>query len=100
MATNQQALKVTIPLAGSERDLAAMSASRLLVIGGIALIVAGMIFGEIFAVFVLHQNAGRTGQKLLAATLAVAARDSAGVRAQFQERISGFPDNASLKFSK
>ncbi|HZR31418.1 MAG TPA: hypothetical protein VFA76_06160 [Terriglobales bacterium] len=61
-----------------------MSASRLLMIGGIALIVAGMIFGEIFAVFVLHQNAGRTGQKLLAATLAVAAQDSAGVRAQLQ----------------
>ena len=32
----------------------AMSAQRLLVFGGVALIAGGMIFGEIFAVFVLH----------------------------------------------
>jgi len=84
MAANQQALQPTSAASEAESGFAAMSASRLLLIGGIALIVAGMIFGEIFAVFVLHQNAGRTGQKLLAATLAVAARNSAGVRAQFQ----------------
>ena len=46
---------------------APMSARRLLVFGGIALIVGGMFFGDIFAVFVLHQNGGQTGQALLAA---------------------------------
>ncbi|MGH8632451.1 MAG: hypothetical protein ACREU7_17025 [Burkholderiales bacterium] len=51
-----------------------MSATRLLVFSGIALILAGMIFGDIFAVFVLHQNAGSIGEHLLAATRAVAAQ--------------------------
>jgi hypothetical protein len=42
-----------------------------------------MLFGDIFAVFVLHQNGGRTGEALLEATQAVALQDSAGVRAAF-----------------
>jgi hypothetical protein len=49
----------------------------MLIIGGILLIVVGMIFGDIFAVFVLHQNASRIGQHLLAATEAVATEDAA-----------------------
>ncbi len=60
-----------------------MSARRLLIFGGIALIAGGMLFGDIFAVFVLHQNGGRTGEALLAATRAVTARDSAAVRQDF-----------------
>jgi hypothetical protein len=60
-----------------------MSARRVLILGGIALIAGGMLLGDIFAVFVLHQNAGRTGETLLAATRAVAARDSAGVKEDF-----------------
>jgi hypothetical protein len=62
---------------------APMSARRLLVFGGIALIAGGMLFGEIFAVFVLHQNGGRTGETLLAAAQAAAAQDEAGVRRAF-----------------
>jgi hypothetical protein len=61
-------------------EFAPMSARRLLVFGGIALIIAGMLFGDIFAVFVLHQNGGRTGETLLAAAHAAANRDAAGVR--------------------
>jgi hypothetical protein len=61
----------------------AMSAERLLVFGGIALIVVGMIFGDIFAVFVLHQNGRNTGEALLAATKAVAAQNPAGVKEAF-----------------
>src|SRR5580693_9756856 len=64
---------------------APMSARRLLIFGGIALIAGGMLFGDIFAVFVLHQNGGHTGQALLAATRAVAARDPAGVKEDFAE---------------
>jgi len=61
----------------------AMGARRLLVFGGIALIAAGMLFGDIFGVFVLHQNGGQTGQALLAATQAVAAQDPSAVKAAF-----------------
>src|SRR5438132_2444697 len=62
---------------------APMSAPRLLIFGGIALIAGGMLFGDIFAVFVLHQNGGRTGEALLAAAQAAAARDPLGVRNVF-----------------
>ena len=55
----------------------------MLVFGGIVLIVAGMLFGDIFAVFVLHQNGGRTGETLLAAAQAAAVRNVAGVRDAF-----------------
>jgi len=49
--------------AGFEQSetFAPLSAGRLLLLGGIALILIGMIFGDIFAVFVLHQNAARVG---------------------------------------
>jgi hypothetical protein len=60
-----------------------MSARRLLIFGGIALIAGGMLFGDIFAVFVLHQNGGRTGETLLAAAQAAATRDPLGVRNAF-----------------
>jgi hypothetical protein len=60
-----------------------MSARRLLVFGGIALIAGGMFFGEVFAVFVLHQNGGRTGQALLEAMQGVAAQNPAAVKNAF-----------------
>jgi len=47
----------------------------MLVMGGIALIAAGMLLGDLFAVFVLHQNAGRIGEHLMAATDAVTAQN-------------------------
>src|SRR5229473_7437549 len=72
----------TIP-ASSAATFSAMGARRLLVFGGIGLIAAGMLFGDIFAAFVLHQNGGQTGQALLAATQAVAAQDPSAVKAAF-----------------
>ena len=57
-----------------------MGASRLLVFGGIALIAAGMLFGDIFAVFVLHQNGGETGRALLNAAQAT----------KLRKRVNGF----------
>lgn len=54
-----------------------MSARRLYIFGGIALIATGMLFGDIFAVFILHQNAGRQGAALIEACRAVAAGNSA-----------------------
>lgn len=60
-----------------------MTARRLLIIAGITLIVAGMIFGEIFAVFVLHQNTNRISATMMAVTDAVAAKDPAAINAHF-----------------
>jgi hypothetical protein len=71
--------------ASAAATFSAMGARRLLVFGGIALIAAGMLFGDIFAVFVLHQNGGKTGQALLAAAQAAAAQDSSAVRLAFAQ---------------
>src|ERR1700740_1249536 len=61
----------SVPQAGSHENarvaFAPPSARRLLALGGIGLILIGMIFGDIFAVFVLHQNAARVGASLSAA---------------------------------
>jgi hypothetical protein len=73
----------TIP--ASAAAFSQTGARRLLVFGGIALIAAGMLFGDIFAVFVLHQNGGQTGQALLAAANAVAAQDSSAAKVAFAQ---------------
>ena len=74
----------TIP-ASRAAAFSAIGARRLLVFGGIALIAGGMLFGDIFAVFALHQNGGQTGQALLGAANAVAAEDSSAVKAAFDQ---------------
>jgi hypothetical protein len=73
-----------------------MSPQRVLIFGGIALIAAGMLFGDIFAVFVLHQNGGQTGEALLAASRAVAVGNSLGVKASF-EHIGGLLEDHGTK---
>lgn len=75
---------------------AAMTAGRLLAFGGIALIVAGMLFGDIFAVFVLHQNGAATGQALLAATRAVSAHNATAVKDLFGS-IGGLLEDRGTK---
>jgi len=74
----------------------ATSPRRLLIIGGIALTVAGMVFGDFFAVFVLHQDANRIGEGLIAVTDAVAAKDPVGVIANFTN-IGGLLENRGTK---
>jgi hypothetical protein len=74
------------PLTAAPQDVAgfaALSARRLLTLAGIGMILAGMIFGDIFAVFVLHQNAARVGGSLAAAAQAAAAGDAAAVGSHF-----------------
>jgi hypothetical protein len=76
-----------------------MGARRLLIVSGILLIIVGMIFGDIFAVFILHQNAGRIGEHLLAATEAVAAGNAAAAEENIL-RIGGpggFLENRGTK---
>lgn len=68
----------------------------MLVFGGIALIAAGMLFGDIFAVFVLHQNGGQTGQALLGAANAVAAHDPSAVKVAFA-RIGNLLEDRGTK---
>lgn len=65
-------------------------------IGGISLILAGMIFGDFFAVFVLHQNATKINGRLREATQAVTARDIQGVESAFQD-VGGFLENRGTK---
>src|SRR5713226_7474110 len=75
---------------------APLSARRLLVLGGIGLILIGMIFGDIFAVFVLHQNAARVGASLSNAAHAALAGDGAAVLTNFQD-VGGFLENRGTK---
>jgi hypothetical protein len=82
-------------LAQSE-TFAPLGARRLLVLGGIGLILIGMIFGDIFAVFLLHQNAARVGASLSSAAHAALAGDGAAVLANFQD-VGGFLENRGTK---
>jgi hypothetical protein len=75
---------------------ARLSARRLLVLGGICLILVGMIFGDIFAVFVLHQNAARVGAELRAAAQAALAGDSSSVAVHFHD-VGAFLENRGTK---
>lgn len=77
-------------------EFAPLGARRLLVLGGIGLILTGMIFGDIFAVFVLHQNAARTGASLAAAAHAALVGDAPAVAANFRD-VGSFLENRGTK---
>jgi hypothetical protein len=75
---------------------APFSARRLYIFGGIGLIAAGMLFGDIFAVFILHQNAGQQGAALIEASRAVATGDAASATAVFG-RLGGLLEDRGTK---
>lgn len=75
---------------------AAMGARRLLLLGGIGLILTGMFFGDIFAVFTLHQNAAHVGGSLAAAADGALAGDARAVLANFQN-VGAFLENRGTK---
>src|SRR2546426_10899774 len=81
-----------MPAPLNREGFAPLGARRLLVLGGIGLILAGMIFGDIFAVFVLHQNAGHVGSSRARAAQAARAGDSAAALSHFRA-ARGFPAN-------
>src|SRR5438105_458575 len=88
---------VTTAISKTRNDsFAPMSARRLLIFGGIALIAGGLLFGDIFAVFVLHQNGARTGQALMVAAQAAAMQDSSAVNDAFQS-IGGLLEDRGTK---
>jgi hypothetical protein len=76
----------------SSVSFSSMDARRLFLLGGIALILTGMIFGDIFAVFVLHQNAARVGASLAGAAHAALHRNAAATQAYFQS-VGEFLEN-------
>jgi hypothetical protein len=73
-----------------------MSARRLLLLGGIGLILTGMFFGDIFAVFTLHQNAAQVGANLAAAANAALSGNRHAVLANFQN-VGAFLENRGTK---
>lgn len=81
----------------SERNgFAPLSARRLFLLGGIGLILTGMIFGDIFAIFTLHQNAAQVGANLAAAANAALAGNRHVVLANFQN-VGAFLENRGTK---
>ncbi len=89
------------PLRASSSGVAAaafapLSARRLLALGGIGLILVGMFFGDIFAVFVLHQNAAHVGSSLAAAAHAALSGNSPAVLTNFQN-VGSFLENRGTK---
>lgn len=89
------------PLSPASREnslasFAPLSARRLLVLAGIALILIGMIFGDVFAIFVLHQNASRIGASLAASAHAALAGDRSAVAANLQD-VGAFLENRGTK---
>ena len=75
---------------------APLSARRLLALGGIGLILVGMLLGDIFAVFVLHQNAAKVGEGLSAAAHAAIVGDANAVVLSFQS-VGSFLENRGTK---
>jgi hypothetical protein len=82
--------------ASDDTGFAPLSARRLVLLGGIGLILTGMIFGDIFAVFTLHQNASQVGASLAAAANAALAGNRHVVLANFQN-VGAFLENRGTK---
>ena len=76
--------------------LDAADPARLFVIGGMFLVIAGMIFGDLYAVFIMHPNIGNIGQEMGAAMAAAAAGDPDTVFSHFGA-IGNFLENAGTK---
>jgi hypothetical protein len=73
-----------------------MAARRLLLLGGIGLILTGMFFGDIFAVYTLHQNAAEVGANLAAAANAALSGNRHAVFANFRN-VGMFLENRGTK---
>jgi hypothetical protein len=86
----------SVALESELTGFAPMSGRQLLLLGGIGLILTGMLFGDIFAVFTLHQNAARVGANLAAAAEAALAGNGQAVLASFQN-VGAFLENRGTK---
>src|SRR5579864_6570152 len=70
-------------LAASQSAFAPGNTRHLLALAGIGLVLLGIIFGDIFAVFILHQNAARVGESLAGAAQSAMVGDASGVATNF-----------------
>ena len=73
-----------------------LGSRRLLVLAGIAMILVGMIFGDIFAIFVLHQNAARTADALSAMAHAALSGNPSSVLA-YSAQLGSLLENRGTK---
>ena len=69
---------------------------RLLIIGGFLLMLAGMLFGDVFAVFILHPNADHIGGILTLAAQSVADKEPHSILGYFRE-IGALLENRGTK---
>src|SRR5712692_8434588 len=84
------------PYPGASESFPSLGARRLFLLGGIGLILVGMLFGDIFAVFVLHQNAARVGANLAGAAHAALDGNAGAVQSYFQN-VGKFLENRGTK---
>jgi hypothetical protein len=80
----------------STKFLGAADPARLFIIGGMLLVIAGMIFGDLYAIFILHPNVADIGREMGAAVNAAAAGDADTVFSHFGA-VGGFLENAGTK---
>jgi hypothetical protein len=80
----------------SEGGLLASPEERILTIGGLLLVGGGMLFGDVFAMFVLHPNNARIGEAMYAAAQMIPSGDGEGILAHFAA-IGGFLENRGTK---
>lgn len=78
------------------QDPLGTDSQRLFAIGGILLVASGMLFGDIFAMFVLHPNNARIGAAMYAAAQLIPAGDAEGILGHFMA-IGGFLENRGTK---
>ena len=78
------------------REPIASDSQRILVIGGLLLAASGMLFGDVFAMFVLHPNNARIGEAMYTAAQLIPGGDADGILAQFMA-IGGFLENRGTK---
>lgn len=72
------------------------NAQRVLASGGLFLVAGGMLFGLVFAIFILHPNNARIGDAMFAAAQLVPSGDTDGILSRF-ESIGGFLENKGTK---
>ena len=96
MSMSQTFAENSVNKASELAGLAAMGARRLLILGGIGLILTGMFFGDIFAVYTLHQNAAQVGANLAAAANAALSGNRQAVLANFRN-VGMFLENRGTK---
>lgn len=69
---------------------------RILVVGGMLMIASGMLFGDVFAMFVLHPNNARIAEAMYAASQLIPAGDTEGILSHFMA-IGGLLENRGTK---